>query len=116
VTSRVRSWSYQKVIYPVALKGRIWIGANSYNIVHLETGLRDPVQPLRLEREQLLVDYGPVQFRSAKVELWLPEHADMYFDMQGRRYHHQHTLTNYVLFNVDTQNKIADPHTEEKDK
>ncbi|HXX99672.1 MAG TPA: tetratricopeptide repeat protein, partial [Candidatus Limnocylindrales bacterium] len=109
VPSRIRSWSLHKIIYPVPLKGRIWIGANSYNILHLETGLREPVPDLRLFREQLIVDYGPVRFESAKVELWLPWHAEMYFDMQGRRYHHRHTLTNYVLFAVDTQNKIAAP-------
>jgi len=33
----------------------------------------------------------------------------MYFDMQGRRYHHRHTLTNYVLFDLDTRDKIKAP-------
>jgi tetratricopeptide (TPR) repeat protein len=107
--SRIRSWSYKKSIYPIPLKGRIWIGANSYNLLHLETGLRDPVQDLRLYREQLIVDYGPVKFKSSKTSLWLPSQADMYFDMQGRRYHHRHTLTDYVLFDVDTKNKISAP-------
>lgn len=109
VPSRIRSWSYQKNIYPVPLKGRIWIGANSYNLLHLETGLRDPVPELRLYREQLIVDYDHVQFKSANVELWLPIHAEMYFDMLGKRYHHRHTLSDYVLFDVSTRNNIAAP-------
>src|SRR5277367_3649630 len=53
VPPRIRSWSYKKVIYPVPLKGRIWIAANSYNLLHLDTALREPVGGLRLEREQL---------------------------------------------------------------
>lgn len=111
VTSRIRTWSYHQTVYPIPLKGRIWIGANSYNIVHLETDLRDPdpVPELRLNREQLIVDYGPVHFQSANVALWLPWHADMYFELQGKRYHHRHTLSNYVLFDVNTTNKISAP-------
>ena len=87
----------------------MWIAANSYNILHLETSLRNPVFDLHLEREQLIVDYGPVHFLDGKINLWLPWDADMYFDMQGRRYHHRHTLTNYVLFDVDTRDKIRAP-------
>jgi TolA-binding protein len=109
VPSRIRSWSYKKVTYPVPLKGRIWIAANSYNLLHLDTALREPVGGLRLEREQLSVDYGPVKFRSGEINLWLPWYAEMYFDLQGKRYHHRHTLTNYVLFNVDSENKVSAP-------
>jgi Flp pilus assembly protein TadD len=109
VPSRIRSWSYKKTIYPIPLKGRVWVGANNYTILHLETTLREPVPGLRLNREQLIVDYGPVHFQSTTTELWLPWQAEMYFDMMGRRYHHKHMLTNYLLFDVDTKNKIKVP-------
>jgi hypothetical protein len=109
VPSRVRSWNYKKVNYPIPLKGRMWIGANNFNIMHLETALREPVPGLRLNREQLAVDYGPVRFQSAATELWLPSQGEMYFDLMGHRYHHKHTLTNYLLFDVDTKNKIKAP-------
>jgi Flp pilus assembly protein TadD len=107
--SRVRSWNYKSRNYPIPLKGRMWIGANSFNIIHLETTLREPVPGLRLNREQLMVDYGPVHFQSVATELWLPWQGEMYFDLMGRRYHHNHTLTNYLLFDVDTKNKIKAP-------
>jgi hypothetical protein len=87
----------------------MWIGANNFNIMHLETTLREPVRGLRLNREQSMVDYGPVHFQSAATELWLPWQSEMYFDLMGRRYHHKHTLTNYLLFDVDTKNKIKAP-------
>ena len=109
VPSRVRSWNYKKVNYPIPLKGRMWIGANNFNIMHLETALREPIPGLRLNREQLAVDYGPVRFQSAATELWLPTQGEMYFDLMGHRYHHKHTLTNYLLFDVDTKNKIKAP-------
>ena len=118
VPSRIRSWSHKNVTYQIPLKGRIWIGANSYNILHLETALRETVPGLRLNREQLSVDYGPVSFLEGQISLWLPEHAEMYFEVLGRRYHHRHTLTNYVLFDVDTKNKInaPSPPREQEDK
>ena len=117
VPSRVRSWNYKQIDYPIPLKGRKWIGSNSFNIMHLETTLREPVPGLRLNREQLMVDYGPVHFQSAATELWLPWQGEMYFDLMGRRYHHKHTLTNYLLFDVDTKNKIkASPSPPDQDR
>jgi len=117
VPSHVRSWVYKGVTYNIPLKGRIWIGANTFNIVHLETALREPVEgDLRLNREQLTVDYGPVRFQSAATQLWLPLQGEMYFDLLKRRYHHKHALTNYLLFGVDTKNKIKAPPEPAADK
>lgn len=109
IPSHVRDWVYKDVDYAIPLKGRIWIGANTFNIVHLETALREPVAGLRLEREQLNVDYGPVRFQSAARELWLPLQGEMYFDLMRHRYHHKHSLTSYLLFNVDTKNEVKAP-------
>ncbi len=30
----------------------------------------------------------------------------MYVELRGKRYHHQHVLTNYLFFSIDTSNKI----------
>jgi len=109
VPSHVRDWVYKNVDYPIPLKGRIWIGGNTFNIMHLETALREPVEGLRLEREQLNVDYGPIRFQSAATQLWLPLQGEMYFDLMKHRYHHKHTLSNYLLFGVETKNKIKVP-------
>jgi len=106
VRSRVRLWNYKDVVYPIPLKGRLWIAANDYNIVRLETALREPVSGLMLNREQLAVDYGPVGFQSSKTSLWLPMQAEMYFELRGHRYHHRHMLTGYQLFEVNTLDKI----------
>ncbi|HUK40549.1 MAG TPA: tetratricopeptide repeat protein, partial [Candidatus Acidoferrales bacterium] len=107
--SDVRSWEYKGKSYTIPLKGRLWIGANTYSIVHLETALRDPVPGIQLDREQLTVDYGPVKFQSANTQLWLPLQGEMYFQLMGRRYHHKHTLSSYLLFGVDTKHKINLP-------
>jgi hypothetical protein len=33
----------------------------------------------------------------------------MFMELHGKRYHHKHFLTDYMLFAVDTSNKIARP-------
>jgi hypothetical protein len=39
----------------------------------------------------------------------LPWDAEMFMELRGRRYHHTHTLRNYMLFSVDTGNTIEKP-------
>ena len=111
--SDVRSWDYKGKSYSIPLKGRMWIAANTYNIVHLESALRDAVPEIRLDREQLTVDYGPVKFQAGNTQLWLPLQGEMYFQLMGRRYHHKHTLSKYLLFGVDTKHKIEAPKASE---
>jgi len=109
VGSRVRVWRRGGELFPVALKGRVWLAANSYELLHLESDLRDPIEKLALVRDHLAIDYGPVTFTTGNEKLWLPWKAEMFMEIRGRRYHHEHTLTNYMLFSVDTTNRIGKP-------
>jgi len=109
VPSKIRSWLYHGKIYPVPMKGRAWISPNTYDIIHLETDLREPLKDLQLTREHLSIDYGPTKFRQVKEQVWLPQSAEMYFSFLGKRYHHKHTLSDYVLFSVDEKSKISAP-------
>lgn len=93
----------------------MWLSPNTFDVLHLETDLRDPVKELQLNREHLSVEYGPVTFKKIKEELWLPQNAEMYFSILGKRYHHKHTLSNYVLFNVDAKSKVGAPLAEPPD-
>lgn len=110
--SRVRVWQRSGHLYSIPLKGRLWISASSYDLMHLETDLREPVELLQLVRDHLAIDYGPVSAQNSKATLWLPWTAEMFMQVRGRRYHHQHALTNYVFFSVDTKNKVSDPEQE----
>lgn len=95
--------------YPVRLKGRAWVAENTYQLLGLETDLVEPVPKIRLLRHHLVIEYRPVQFTQRNVELWLPRSAEMYLDLRGHRYLHQHTYTQYQLFSVDVNQQIQDP-------
>lgn len=99
--------------YPVALKGRAWISADTYQIVRMETDLVSPVPQIRLVADHTSVEYGPVKFTKGNVNMWLPQSAEVYYDWKGRRIHRRHSFSNYLLFAVDDKQKISAPKVEE---
>lgn len=98
--------------YPVALRGRAWIAADSYQIVRMETDLVAKLPEIKLLADHTLVDYGPVRFKNRNVQMWLPQVAEVYFDWRGQRVHRRHSFSDYMLFSVDEKQKIAEPKTE----
>jgi tetratricopeptide (TPR) repeat protein len=109
VVSRLMRWTNRHGTFPVSLKGRVWIAANTYDLLHLETDLREPVPQIELSRDHQVIDYGPVQFEHGGTSLWLPWYAELYMELRGKRYHHRHTLADYKLFSVDTNYAVSAP-------
>jgi hypothetical protein len=95
--------------HAAALKGRAWISAENYQIVRLETDLAHPLPEIRLVTEHTSIEYGAVSFRDGKVNLWLPRNAEVYSDWKGVRFHRRHSFDNYLLFNVDENERIGAP-------
>lgn len=107
--SRMMRYSFTDGEDAVALKGRAWIAASTFQIVHLEADLLNPMPRIRLLSQHQSVDYGAVAFKTKHINLWLPKDADLYFDFRGHRYHRNHTFENYKLFSVGASQKIEDP-------
>jgi len=105
----IRTWETQKATYQIPVKGRVWLANATYAVLRVETDLRDPIAGLELTKDHILVEYGPVDFTGGDVHLWLPWSADMYMELHGKRYHHKHFLSNYMLFGVDTTHKVSAP-------
>ena len=99
--------------YPVALKGRAWIAADTFQIVRLETDLVAPLPEIRLVADHTTIEYGAVHFRRRDVDMWLPRTAEVFYDLKGRRVHRRHSFSNYMLFSVDDRQWIDVPKTEE---
>jgi tetratricopeptide (TPR) repeat protein len=100
--------------YPVALRGRAWIAADSYQIVRLETDLVGMLPRIRLLADHIRVEYGPVRFKHQNVEMWLPQSAEVYSDWEGRRMHRRHSFSNYILCSVDEKQSISVPTRKRK--
>jgi tetratricopeptide (TPR) repeat protein len=114
--SRQMSYRFTDAEYSVPLKGRAWIAAGTFQIVHLEADLLNPMPNIQLLSQHEAVDYGAVVFKSKKAELWLPKSADLYFDFRHHRYHRRHSFGNYKLFSVAADQKIGDPKETDESK
>ena len=103
-----REYHTQKGWFPVLLKGRAWIAADTYNVLRMETDLAQPVDAIALRKDHVIIDYRPVPFPKRKVQLWLPESTDLYVELNGQRLHRRHTFSDFELFWVDVNEKAAD--------
>jgi tetratricopeptide (TPR) repeat protein len=110
--SRIRQYRMGGRVFPIALKGRAWIDANTFQVVRLETDLREPRTDLRLNTEHLVMEYGPVHFKSRTEILWLPTSADYYAIFRGHRFHRRHSFADYILFSIDDKQKLGAPPKE----
>ena len=110
--SRLRSYIANKIYYPVSLKGRAWLSADNYQILHLETDLVKPVPEIRLNTEHTSVSYGPVEFHRHGSDLWLPKSADMYVSWGKRRFHRSESFDHFMLFSTDASDTPKLPKTE----
>jgi len=108
-TIRTYQIGTQGPTYAVALKGRAWVTADSFQIARLETDLVAPRPEIRLVADHAAIEYGPVHFQSGKVRMWLPQTAEVFYDWRGRRSHRRHSFKNYLLFSVDDQQRISAP-------
>jgi hypothetical protein len=81
--------------------------------VRLETDLVAPVPEIRLVADHTAIEYSAVHFRKRNVDMWLPQTAEVFYDLKGHRAHRRHSFSNYMLFSVDDQQHISAPKTEE---
>ncbi len=106
---RMRGFVVAKQSFPLRLKGRAWISAANGQVLHMASELMEPVPRIRLMREHVEVEYGPVRFQKAKVDLWLPQQAEVYMDFMGHRYRRTHSFSDFFLFTVDVNQRVNEP-------
>jgi len=114
IRPRTLSMGTEANVFPVSLKGRTWIAADSGQIMHLETNLVKGVPIIELRANAVSIDYAPVDFPSRHMQLWLPHSAIAYTDYGKRRTIIEHTFTDFQLFSVQTQQVIGKPKQPKK--
>lgn len=108
-SNNFRGYRVAAAYYPIQLKGRAWISQDTHEVLRLETDLVHPVPEIKLLREHVAIDYGPVGFPRHQTSLWLPRSATIHMDYRGHRYFHRHSFTGYQLFWVDTEQAVRPP-------
>lgn len=105
---RIYRYALRKGSFGIPLKGRAWIAANNSQVLKLEMDLVEPVKPLRLEQEHMVIAYQPVDFKSRKIRLWLPASAEVYSFFRGHRFLRRHSFADYQVFSVDVSVKPSE--------
>jgi hypothetical protein len=82
----------------LSLRGWAWI-----------TDIVAPIPQIRLKAEHISIDYALGKFHKGNEELWLPQSAELFFELGGRRIERRLRFSNYLLFSVDENQKIAAP-------
>jgi tetratricopeptide (TPR) repeat protein len=100
--SHFRAYKTPRGWFLVKLKGRAWVTADTYQVMRMETDLVTPVPEILLQRDHVITDYLPVEFKEHNLQLWLPETTQIYGDLLGHRFHRRHSFSNFELFSVDT--------------
>lgn len=107
--SRLRQYQIGQRYFPMASKGRVWIDAATNQVRRLESDLLKPIAEIELTRDYMAIDYGPVQFQTRKLELWLPLDADVYWERRRHRFYRRHTFSNFKIFGVESAQQIQAP-------
>jgi hypothetical protein len=94
------------VKFPVSLKGRAWIAADTFQILRIESDMVKPMPVIELQAEHIVTEYAPVPFHKKSTEYWLPQSAEVYMHFRGQRYYRKHTFEKYMIFSVDAQDKV----------
>jgi tetratricopeptide (TPR) repeat protein len=87
----------------VMLKGRAWIGVESGQVLHMESNLMQDLPQVGLRSGALAVDYAPVEIRSRKLQLWLPQEVEAFWEFGTYRLILLHTFRDFKLFTVETE-------------
>jgi tetratricopeptide (TPR) repeat protein len=107
--SQIRAYVIAGNYHPVALKGRAWIDAGTFQVVRLESELVRPVPEIHLKREHLSIEYAPVRFQTRDLQLWLPQRAQLFVEEDKLAFYRTHEFSKFQLFSVGVDQRIRSP-------
>jgi Tfp pilus assembly protein PilF len=90
-------------------QGLAWFDAATYQIVRIHTELLSPLPEIRLDKEDMDVDFHEVHFNSLNKAVWLPEDVTVTLDWNGKRLRNRHAYSDFRIFGVDATEKIGQP-------
>jgi hypothetical protein len=96
-------------MYPAMLKGRAWLSVEGAQVLHLETTLMKDIPDINIRSSVISVDYAPVTIESRKLELWLPQRVEAYWEIWTHKIVLYHTFRDFKLFSVDTEQNVRKP-------
>jgi VWFA-related protein len=94
------------------LQGVAWISIDQHQVLKLRTDMLHPLPEVQLARATSEVDYAPLQFAGSPNQLWLPSRVTVNVEWGRKRLRNQHVFSQFRLFKVETESKVAGPPRE----
>jgi tetratricopeptide (TPR) repeat protein len=101
--SRIADFAVGTEVYPINLKGRAWVSADTFHVVRIESELVKPIPLLPVQHQ--IAEYAAVHFPKRNIDLWLPQSAEIFFQLNRHRYYRRHSFDHYMLFSVNSEDK-----------
>ena len=95
--------------YTTFSQGLAWVDAATFQIVRIHSELLAPLPELNLEKQSMDVNFHEVHFAHVNQTVWLPDQVLVSLDWNGRRLRNRHDYSDYMAFDVDATEKIAQP-------
>jgi hypothetical protein len=95
------------LLTPYLLQGFVWLHPESYQVMRMETRMTAPAG--QLQEQSTKVDYREVTFEGVPHPFWLPGEVTVNLKVRGVLYRNRHQYSDYRLFNVESDYKIALP-------
>jgi len=103
------TFSYGNTTRLTYTQGLVWIDADNYQIIRIVSDLLNPLPLVRLDRETTDITFSEVQFKQVVQKFWLPEKVTVTLDWNGRYYRNNHAYSDFLVSNVEENQKIGKP-------
>jgi hypothetical protein len=90
----------------ILIQGIAWIDASNGQVLRLRTELLKPDPKSRMTRQTTHIEYGPVRFKAASREFWLPREVVVTVEWKGKEYRNTHAYSDFRLFNVRSEEHL----------
>jgi hypothetical protein len=107
---------YSEISSPLPIRylvqGFVWVNPDNFQITRMRTSMLMAEKQATLKKTSTDVRYGRVQFGKSKGEFWLPKRVDISWEFPDWIYRNRHQYSDYHLFTVESDFKIAQPKAE----
>jgi Tfp pilus assembly protein PilF len=93
----------------IFFQGVAWVDTTTYRILRLWTDLLTPLPQLKLQMATTEIEFNEVHFSRIPGAFWLPSDVTVTIDWSGRRLRNRHEYSDFVVFNVESTQRIAKP-------
>jgi hypothetical protein len=90
-------------------QGVAWIDTATYQILRLRTELLTPLPVVKLQTEITDIEFNEVHFSRIPEGFWLPAQVTVTIEWEGQHLRNRHAYSDFVVFNVESMQKIARP-------